>query len=49
MFWFKRYKERPDLNLSHKLHLEWYEEGSGLERVGSGVEADGALLYRSAS
>lgn len=45
MFWKQAYDEGPDLKLSVEAQLEWYEEGAGLERVGTGVERDGVLLY----
>ena len=43
--WHERYKANLDLHLSHPVHLEWYEKGAGLERVGPGVERDGELIY----
>lgn len=43
--WRSDYKENPDLNLSVEAHLEWYEASAGLERVGTGVERDGVLIY----
>ena len=45
MFWHQDFKETPDLHLSHEVHLEWYEDGAGSERVGRGVERDGILIY----
>ena len=45
MSWFKRFKESPDLNLKHNVHLEWYEPNAGLERVGPGVQRDGVRIY----
>jgi predicted nucleotidyltransferase len=47
--WYDAYKENPDLDLSHLVHLEWYEPNEGLEKVGSGVERDGILLYARSS
>lgn len=44
-FWHSDYKESPDLQLSAEVHLEWYEEGADLERVGTGVERDGIRLF----
>lgn len=43
-FWEGR--EDHTLHLSHKVHLEWYEKGAHLERVGPGVEKDGVLIYQ---
>jgi hypothetical protein len=45
--WHYEYSQGPDLHLSHRVHLEWYEKGAGLERVGPAVERDGVLLYTS--
>lgn len=43
VFWNKT--EKPNLHLSHEVHLEWYEKDAGLKRVGPGFEKDGILLY----
>lgn len=45
IFWISDYNSAPDLHLSQKAHLQWYEKDAGLERVGPGVERDGILLY----
>jgi predicted nucleotidyltransferase len=47
--WHAAYKAKPDLHLSHPVDLEWYKPNEGLERVGTGVERDGILLYDSTS
>jgi predicted nucleotidyltransferase len=39
------FKEAPDLYLSAKLHLEWYNKDAGLGKVGTGVETDGIVLF----
>ncbi|HEY7609172.1 MAG TPA: nucleotidyltransferase domain-containing protein [Alphaproteobacteria bacterium] len=44
-FWDEEFKKKPDLKLSRPVQIEWYEKGVKLERVGSGVERDGVLLY----
>jgi len=49
MFWHDRYKTKPDLTLSAEVHLEWYEAGADLQRVGPGVEKDGIKLYPTAN
>lgn len=45
MDWIRKYRASPDLHLNHPVDLKWYEKGAGLERVGTGVERDGILLY----
>jgi len=39
------FDEAPDMHLSSAVHLEWYEKGAGLGKVGNGVEKDGVLLF----
>ncbi|MEW5421056.1 nucleotidyltransferase domain-containing protein [Amorphus sp. 3PC139-8] len=44
--WCKHlWAEKPDLTLSHPIHMELYEEGENLQYVGPGVERDGILLF----
>jgi predicted nucleotidyltransferase len=47
--WHSAYKEKPDLHLSHAVDLQWYKPNEGLEKVGTGVERDGVLLYEGDS
>ena len=44
-FWHEQWLVRPDLHLSHRIHLEWYEPGTDSDRVNPGVERDGVLLF----
>ena len=43
--WHPKYKENPDLHLSHEVRLDWYERGAGLEIIEPAVVEDGILLY----
>ena len=39
------YRDASQLELTSDVHLEWYEPGAGLERVGPAVERDGIQIY----
>ncbi len=43
--WNRKFKESPDLHLSHIVHVEWYKKDASLQRVGLAVQKDGVLLY----
>jgi predicted nucleotidyltransferase len=44
--WFDWYPKAGDLQLSHRVDLEWYDPGAvDLEAVGKAVKQDGSLLY----
>lgn len=45
IFWKHEWDMNPDLTLSNRVHLEWYEVDQNLQRVGTGVEKDGILLF----
>ena len=45
MFWHGDWQDAPDLQLTHPIDIEWYEQGSDLKIVGPAVEREGVLLF----
>lgn len=43
--WIKNFRNNPDLHLSNKIQLEWYQENARLDIEG-GIKRDGVLIYK---